>query len=203
MKRKVILAGKLGKIFGREHEFDISTPAEAIRALSVNFKDFASHLIDSEKNNIGYRVVVDKQPIDSVENIRDPFSQTVRIVPVVIGAKGGLGSIILGVALIAVSFIPGLNVAVWSGMAATWSSIAFSLGTSLLLGGVAQLLSPQQKSQAPAEAPENKPSYTFDGPVNTTSQGQPVPLGYGRLIVGSAVISAGITADEYGAAGVS
>ena len=39
-------------------------------------------------------------------------------------------------------------------------------------------------------------SYTFSGPVNTTAQGQPVPVGYGRLIVGGAVISAGITTEE-------
>jgi predicted phage tail protein len=32
--------------------------------------------------------------------------------------------------------------------------------------------------------------------VNTTAQGHPVPVGYGRMIVGSAVISAGIDVDE-------
>jgi len=39
-------------------------------------------------------------------------------------------------------------------------------------------------------------SYVFNGAVNTTAQGHPVPVGYGRMIVGSAVISAGIDVDE-------
>ena len=43
----------------------------------------------------------------------------------------------------------------------------------------------------------NTPSYLFNGAVNTTAQGHPVPIGYGRLIVGSAVISASIVTTEY------
>lgn len=46
----------------------------------------------------------------------------------------------------------------------------------------------------------NQPSYVFNGAVNTESQGHPVPLCYGRMRVGSAVISAGIEADDYAAA---
>ena len=63
----------------------------------------------------------------------------------------------------------------------------------MVLGGVVQLLSPQQSyDSASSVSPENKPSYNFNGPVNTTAQGHPVPLCYGRMIVGSAVISAGL-----------
>ena len=72
----------------------------------------------------------------------------------------------------------------------------YSVGTSMILGGVAQMIAPTPKSSDPSERPENKPSYAFNGAVNTTAQGQPVPVGYGRLIVGSAVISAGIDVDE-------
>ena len=48
------------------------------------------------------------------------------------------------------------------------------------------------------QASEDKrdPSYIFNGPVNTMAQGHPVPIGYGEMIVGSAVISAGISVDE-------
>ena len=58
---------------------------------------------------------------------------------------------------------------------------------------------PTPKATEPSERPENKPSYSFNGAVNTTAQGHPVPVGYGRLIVGSAVISAGIDVDEIAA----
>ena len=66
----------------------------------------------------------------------------------------------------------------------------------MILGGVAQMIAPTAKSSDPSERPENQPSYVFNGAVNTTAQGHPVPVGYGRLIVGSAVISAGIDVDE-------
>ena len=46
--------------------------------------------------------------------------------------------------------------------------------------------------------PKTEPDtrYHFNGVVNTTAQGNPVPLGYGRMIVGSAVVSAGIYAMD-------
>jgi hypothetical protein len=49
-----------------------------------------------------------------------------------------------------------------------------------------------------AERPENTPNYVFHGPINTEAQGHPVPvlLG-GPLRIGSAVISAGISADAF------
>jgi predicted phage tail protein len=65
-----------------------------------------------------------------------------------------------------------------------------------VLGGVAQMLSPQQKGLSSKDSPDNGASYNFNGPVNTQAQGNPVPLLYGRMIVGSAVISAGIYAED-------
>lgn len=59
-----------------------------------------------------------------------------------------------------------------------------------------QLISPQMKGLSAKDSAENKPSYNFNGAVNTTAQGNPVPLGYGRMIIGSAVISAGIYAMD-------
>jgi predicted phage tail protein len=67
---------------------------------------------------------------------------------------------------------------------------SFALG--LVFAGVSALLFAPPKSQGPSERPENKPNTYFNGPVNTIAQGHPVPIGYGELIVGSAVISAGL-----------
>jgi predicted phage tail protein len=72
-----------------------------------------------------------------------------------------------------------------------------NVGFALALGGVAQMLAPQPKMDAGAGSQEaNSPSYTFNGAVNTTAQGHPVPVGYGRLIIGSAVISAGVQVED-------
>ena len=66
----------------------------------------------------------------------------------------------------------------------------------MTLGGVVQLLTPQQRALSVKDGPNNGASYNFNGPINTTAQGNPVPVLYGELIVGSATISAGIYAED-------
>jgi predicted phage tail protein len=58
------------------------------------------------------------------------------------------------------------------------------------------MIMPMQVGLGTADQAENKASYNFNGPINTTAQGNPVPLGYGRKIVGSAVVSAGIYSED-------
>ena len=59
-----------------------------------------------------------------------------------------------------------------------------------------QMLAPQAKGLSAVDDPHNRASYSFNGPVNTSAQGNPVGLLYGQAIVGSAVISAGIYAQD-------
>lgn len=186
----VLLLGELGKKYGRRHVFDIKTPAEAIRALCANFPGFDRHMIESGERGVGYRVLVKKDPVE-LEQIHHPASKQITIAPVVSGAGGKTGKILLGAALIGASFfLPAAPLI--AGVASTsLASVAFSVGVSLALSGVAQMLAPQPKSDTPVED-KTEPAYLFDGPVNTTAQGHPVPIGYGRMIVGSAVISAGV-----------
>ena len=63
------------------------------------------------------------------------------------------------------------------------------LGVGLVLGGAAMMLAPDVPNQNSAEQAEN---YLFGGPINTVKQGQPIPLVYGRAIVGSKTISASV-----------
>jgi len=70
------------------------------------------------------------------------------------------------------------------------------VGWSLIIGGAAQMLFAPKTPDGPADKPDNKASYAFDGAVNTAAQGNPVPVLYGGpLIVGSQVISAGLSAE--------
>jgi predicted phage tail protein len=70
--------------------------------------------------------------------------------------------------------------------------MAMNYGVSMLIGGIGQLLTPTPKT--PEEGPEN---YSFGGVVNTTKQGVAIPVCYGQLMVGGAVISAGMSAEDY------
>ncbi len=191
----VILLGELGRRFGRRHRLAIASAAEAIRALTANFPAFERELVASGERGVGYRVLAGRDAL-VLDRLHEPTgAQRITIAPVVTGAGGdGLGQILLGAALLAVAW--------WNpmGWAATGTflsqSTLYSVGTAMILGGVAQMIAPTPKASDPSERPENQPSYSFNGAVNTTAQGHPVPVGYGRLIVGSAVISAGIDVDE-------
>jgi len=193
----VLLLGELGQHFGKRHRFDVRSPAEAVRALVANFADFERFILQSKERHLGYRVLVGTEAI-SEQDLHGPVgANTITIAPVIAGAGGKFGQIILGVALIAASFyLPTTALFSIGSFAPSIASLSFSIGLSLTLGGVAQMLAPQPASNEPSERPENQPSYTFNGAVNTTAQGQPVPVGYGRVVVGSAVISAGIDVDQ-------
>lgn len=200
--KTVLLLGELGKKFGKRLRLDVRTPAEAVRALCANFPEFQKHMTESENRNVAYRVTVGKSDI-GLDELHDPAGkQTIKIVPVVMGAGGGLTKIIIGALIIGAAFYTGGASIAASGFMAGgitttfWGGIAVGIGTSLILGGAAQMLSPTLKATEPSERPENDPSYVFNGAVNTTAQGQPVPIGYGRMVVGSAVVSAGITTEE-------
>lgn len=190
----VRLYGHLAKKFGRTHRLDVRTPREAVRALSVNFPDFKSHIL--KHNEPGYHVRVGKDYRDETE-LDYPADGEIKIVPAVGGASSTF-KIILGAALIV--FAP--YAAGWLfantamvGLATAVATYAPAIGMSLVLGGVSQLLFAPPKAQS-VERPDNKPSYAFDGPVNTMQQGNPVPICYGELIVGSQVVSAGFDTGD-------
>lgn len=193
----VLLLGDLGKRYGRKFTLDVKTPAEAIRALVANFPDIQKHMADRY-----YRVVVGREDAGTDELHNPAGRQVIKIVPVVTGAGGGMGKILLGAIIIGAAFFTGGASLAASGFliggitTTFWGGIALSIGASLMLGGAAQMLAPTQAAGKPSEDSGKNPSYAFNGPVNTTAQGQPIAVGYGRLRVGSAVISAGITTED-------
>ena len=197
--KTVKLLGELGKKFGKSYKFDISNPAEAVRALCINFPAFKQHLIDSEKRGVAYRVIVGKED-QKLEDLHNPSGKDViKIVPILMGA-GGNGSVqmILGAAIIGLMIWNPMGWLALGTAGATGLQTGLVLGASMALGGVVQMLTPVPSNNVSDtnNKPDNKPSYTFNGSVNTSAQGYPVPVGYGRMIVGSAVISAGIVAEE-------
>lgn len=192
----ILLYGFLGQRFGRVHRYDVKSPAEAVRALCCTVKGFRQALAKGG----AYRVLVGgKQGLTAPDTL-NPVSdrESIRIVPVVAGAGRGLGQLIVGAALIYFAGPLGGTLGGTFGVgAAAYTSAFTSIGFSLVLGGVSQMLFAPKGVQGNVERPENKPSFTFDGAVNTATQGNPVALLFGGpLIVGSQVISAGLSTEE-------
>jgi len=203
--------GALRKRLGQcRFEFDVATPAQAIKALCVNFPGLDKWLIDSEQDGVGYRVAVSKEKAteENVTPLLMPFSEreVFSITPVVAGAGRGAGQILIGAALIAVSLaVPGAGVAGTSFLASAGGAATFgaglaaaagSLGVALVLSGVAQAISPQPDLDSTLDESVQLESFTFSNVVNTARQGMPVPIAYGRLFVGSAVLSSGLDVDQ-------
>lgn len=182
-KRTIRLHGCLGAKFGRVYELAVNSPAEAIRALCAIVPGFERFLMQSKGEGLAYAVFIGSDNI-SADHLKAPVgNRDIRIAPILAGSKrAGLFQTIVGVALIAISYFTGGS--------------TLATGIALVAGGVIQMLSPVPKGLGSQDSPDNKPSYSFNGPVNTSAQGNPVPLLYGRMIVGSAVISAGIFAED-------
>lgn len=214
----VMLYGFLGKKFGKVHRYHVKSASEAIKALSATLPGFKQALIEGGSFKI---LRAGKEPL-SLEDINNPQSskETIRIIPIVEGAGGdGLLNVVAGVALVwatggLASFgLSGMGIftgassgaMVGGAMAATGaagalagiSGLVAGIGMSLIMSGVSQMLfSPPSVQQGNYEPANNRPSYSFNGAVNTSAQGNPVPICYGRLIVGSQVISAGLTVEQ-------
>jgi predicted phage tail protein len=192
MLRKIKLYGRLAKFIGkRVLEADVSSAAEAVRFLLANWPELERHMADQH-----YRVSLGAY--DLVEDeLHDPAGkQPIKIVPVVAGA-GAVGRIIAGAALIVASiFIPGTALIFGTAL----KGLVLGIGTSLALGGVAQLLTPTPTLSLGTDSPNDpRKSYSFSGIQNTSRQGTPVPIVYGEMLVGSVVISAGIDVDQVSA----
>ena len=200
MLRKIKLYGQLAKFIGkRVLEADVATAAEAVRMLAANFPGLEQHMAEQH-----YRVTVGTYDL-GLDEIHDPAGQQdIKIVPVVAGAGGGFGKILAGIGLIAISFLlPGAGAfgtlsifgvsaaqggAVLAGIATSLSLV----GASLILGGVAQLITPVPKvPQGTGSDNDPRKTFNFSGIQQTSRQGVPVPCVYGLTLVGSVVISAG------------
>lgn len=189
MLSKIRVYGRLAKFLKRRvFEADISSVAEAVRFLLANFP----HL-EPELSRGHYRVSVGTHDLSEEELGHPVGQQEVKIIPVVAGA-GTVGRIVAGVALVALSFAVGAGM-FGAAIAKNLGAIAFAqgIGASLVLGGVAQLLTPVPTLPTGADSNQDpRKSDSFSGIQQTSRAGVPVPICYGEVFTGSVVVSAGI-----------
>ena len=187
MLRKIKLYGKLAKFIGhRVLEADVATAAEAVRFLLANWPEVERHMADQH-----YRVSVGTYDL-SLEELHHPAGAApISFVPVVAGA-GATARILIGVAIIVFAIVTAGGGIAGLGLGfSTSTAISIGLvGASLIIGGIAQLLTPTPKISKDEADPRK--SFSFSGIQNTNRAGVPVPVVYGETLVGSVVISAGI-----------
>ena len=229
MQQTVRLLDDLGARYGSEHVyFNLRSPAEAIKLLCINHPALQKELAEAHQHGVGY-TLVQAGTFLGYEDLQLPLGKNDLVLAPVIAGSGGNSAtqILIGAALIAVAIAaPGVGlfgggavgfgvVAGASGFAATAAAAAGTIGIGLVLGGTAQLLSPQPQvptlnnRTAPGEntnasgpqgvsrATSGQQSYAFAGPANTVGVGATVPLVYGKLLIGSHLLSSRVrVADD-------
>ncbi|WP_097741127.1 tail assembly protein [Escherichia coli] len=191
---RICLHGDLQR-FGRRLSLYVNTAAEVIRALSMQMPGFRRQM-----NEGWYQIRIAGR--DAGENelsvrLNEPLANgaVIHIVPRLAGAKsGGVFQAVLGVALVAAAiWMPGISIAA--------SNIMFSMGSAMALGGVAQMLAPKPKTPEYRTTDNGKQNTYFSSLDNMIAQGNPMPVPYGEMLVGSRRISQDVSTRDEGAGG--
>jgi len=190
-----VLAEQMGK---KQWNLAISSVGDAIRGIQANTKKLYQQLVENDKSNIKYRVLINKKDFLFDES-KDPNSEeglrsselmmkfkklkTIDIVPVLEGADEdgkSILAIIVGIALIATGIFAPVGM---------FAAPLIMGGIGLVVAGIANLLTPEPEFDDFREIEGGgRPSYIFSGPQNTVREGGPIFVGYGRLLIGSHVV---------------
>ncbi len=178
------------KQFGSDFRLDCKTPAEVIHALTSQIPKLRQFIQQGLFTVRVGRDYFDNRHLEKGLSQKLKDDSTVHFTPTLKGSKrGGLFGVITGVALIAGALALGpLGFSV-IGANAAW--MVGGLGASMLLGGVAQMLT-KMPSMSTGKDAEKKQSTSFSNLSNMAAQGRPMPLAYGRIRVGSLIISQGV-----------
>jgi len=176
------------KQFGSDFRLDCQTTAEVIHALTSQIPKLRQFIQQGLFTVRVGRDYFDNRYLEKGLSQKLKDDATVHFTPALKGSKrGGLFGVITGVALIAGALALGpLGII---GANAAW--MVGGLGASLLLGGVAQMLTKMPEMKLGSEK-EKKQSTSFTNLSNMAAQGRIVPLAYGRIRAGSLIISQGI-----------
>jgi len=217
--KQIVLYGDLRTRFGRDHQFNVETPAEAFHALSCVVDGFRDYMLSNPCSE--FRIFSGGKEIESTSTCSD----TIRFVPVVTGASGGdvwdnltgaslirgigrgytphqlwmdrANQSALGGGMMVVGYLGITFGQAWGG--GVWGPMLIGAGANVLSGNIADMVAANRiKGMKENKGPNDAPAFAFTGPHLTIGQGNPVPvlLG-GPLRIGGAIISAGISTEDW------
>lgn len=192
---QVILHGILAKEFRKSFSLAIKRPKEVFDAISCSHDNFRNRIVELSNQGIHFALLVDGKKTTAIEDASIASGvQKIDIVPVICGT--GVVAAVVGVALAVGGFAVG-------GMAfagaAFLGNLMMSVGVGIAMMGIQNMLAPKPEIQRPESTVDAvKQSFMFGSKTNVADQGFPVPVGYGRLRVGSSVIQATVKSYPQG-----
>lgn len=170
------------KQFGSEFRLDCKTPAEVVQALTSQIPKLRQFIQQGLFTVRVGREYLDNRYLEQGLNQHLKDDSIVHFTPVLKGSKkAGLFQTIVGAVMVVVGAFTS-----WAGGAALIAG-----GIGLMAGGVAQMLT-KMPSMSTGKDAEKKQSTSFSNLSNMAAQGRPMPLAYGRIRVGSLIISQGV-----------
>lgn len=191
------------KQFGSEFNLDCKTPAEVVHALTSQIPKLRQFIQQGLFTVRVGREYLDNRYLEQGLSQKLKDNSTVHFTPTLKGSKrGGVFGVIAGAAIVAGALALGQ---LWLGVLGSTSAMMIGgLGASMLLGGVAQMLTkmPTMRGVTPTGAvkpestknkqEEKKQSTSFSNLSNMVAQGKSMPLAYGLIRTGTLVISQGV-----------
>ena len=192
MTRTIYLNGKMGELFGEVWKLNAATVAECMHGIDCQREGkLKKYLLDCTEQGIMFTVQRGEDFLD-YDNLQMNLTEDDLIItPVPAGSANKFLKLIVGFALLVTgAWIAAGGIASLGAVGAAAASVALGLvGSALLNSALSEYM-------APKKGMERGDAFLFDGPVNNTKEGIPVPLAYGQLIVGGTPISFGFTNRE-------
>ena len=174
----------MGELFGEVHRLNVKTVQEAMNAIDTMKGGLRTYLSDCTESGIEFTVQKGEDFMGYDNVSMELGKDDIIISPVPAGSASDIVKTIIGIALIIASFfVPALGPISQAQMGAA----VFTLGVNLALMGIIEMTMDE-----PDELNEQD-STLFNGPINNTKSGVPVPLAYGEIEVGGAVVNFGFT----------
>ena len=168
----VNIHGILAREYGNAFILSLPNSKDVLEAIDCNREGFLRRLIELQREGLCYDIIINKMRITNgsdMENLSNPT--TIDLVPAISG--GGPAAPFFG-------WLAG-------------GTFAAAVANAIIFAAISYALTPKPENEAlEIEADASKSSQIFSNAANIASQGSPVPIGYGRLRVGSQVIQATI-----------
>ena len=211
MTRTIILQGKMGELFGKTHKLNVKSIQEAMHALDclkggvkrylMECQDLGIHFTVQKGEAIKEYAQNEELYLDNQNVLNDTLdSESYIITPIPSGSGGKfeelgdrIGKLILAIFMIwiGITFGPGGSKALEAGWAAAVAQGIGYLGASLAIDAITEIMMGD-----PDDGGEGQTASLFNGPVNTTKPGVPIPIAYGEVEAGGAVINFGFTNSQ-------
>ena len=190
MNRKLIFQGSAGEALGTEWSVNAPTVADAFRIVHANnpknYRDYFEQDLEAE-----FTVKLAGESLDAAELLLHNLEgEDIVVTPIPKGSKNAVEKILIAIVLIVISFYMPETLFGSEALAATAADFVMMMGTNLALQGIAELMAPDPSNDKDEEG------AMFGGPAQTVKHGQPIPMCYGKMMVGGSPITFGFGVNK-------